>query len=180
MLSFATTTLAAFIACWVALLFHELGHAAAAEMVGVRLWGIRLGGGPTIWRGTVEGRQVHVCALPFLGGVTLLDEDADSLGYRDIVSGRWRFEWGPGAWRASVISAAGGLSNIVGMLIFLTALKFAGTMTMGDFVPNVLMFGAITNLAGYLNLLPCSRSDGHHLATQLSAARAFARSPSRG
>ena len=75
MLSFASSALAA-MALWVALLFHELAHAAAAEAVGVRIWGVRLGMGPTIWRGTVNGRQVHICALPFLGGVTLLDEDA--------------------------------------------------------------------------------------------------------
>jgi membrane-associated protease RseP (regulator of RpoE activity) len=177
MLSFALTSLAVLVACWVALLFHELGHAAAAELVGVRIWGIRLGAGPTIWRGTIEGRHVHICALPLLGGVTLLDEDADAIGYRDIISGRWRFEWGDGAWRASIISAAGGLSNVVGMLMFLTALRFAGTIHMGDFVPNVLVFGIVTNMAGYLNLLPLSRSDGHHLVTHLHAARAFARSP---
>ncbi len=179
MLSYAMTSLAALIACWVALLFHELGHAAAAEMVGVRIWGIRLGAGPTVWRGTVDGRHVHVCALPFLGGITLLDEDANAIGYRDIVSGRWRFEWGEGAWRASIISAAGGLSNVIGMLIFLTALQFAGTVQMGDFVPNVLMFGIVTNLAGYLNLLPWARSDGHHLVMHLHAARAFARTSLR-
>jgi hypothetical protein len=179
MFSFMLTSLAALIACWVALLFHELGHAAAAEMVGVRIWGIRLGVGPTIFRRTVEGRHIHICALPFLGGVTLLDEDADAIGYRDIVEGRWRFEWGESAWRASIISAAGGLSNVVGMLIFLTALQFAGSIQMGDFVPNVLVFGIVTNLAGYLNLLPLSRSDGHHLATHLHAARAFARTSYR-
>ncbi|HEY8257608.1 MAG TPA: site-2 protease family protein [Gemmatimonadales bacterium] len=178
MLSIVMTSLAAWIACWIALLFHELGHAAAAEAVGVRIWGLQLGIGPTIWRGTIEGRRLQIGAFPFLGGVTLLDEDADSIGYRDIMSGRWRFEWGPDAWRAPIISVAGGLSNIVGMLIFLTALQFAGGGA-GDFVHNVLYFGLITNLAGYLNLLPCSRSDGHHLIAQLHAARVSVR-PSSG
>lgn len=172
MLSFASSALAAFTACWIALLFHELGHAAAAEAVGVRIWGVRLGMGPTIWRGTINGRRLHVCALPFLGGVTLLDEDADTIGYRDIVSGTWRFEWGPDAWRAPIISASGGLSNFLGMLIFLTAWQIAGQPGVGDFTGSVLLFSVAANLGGYLNLVPCSRSDGHHLAAHLCAKRA--------
>lgn len=28
---------------WIALLFHEAGHALAALLLGVRIWGIRLG-----------------------------------------------------------------------------------------------------------------------------------------
>lgn len=172
MLSFASSALAAFTALWIALLFHELGHAAAAEAVGVRIWGVRLGMGPTIWRGTVNGRQVHICALPFLGGVTLLDEDADAIGYRDIVSGRWRFEWGPDAWRAPVISASGGLSNFFGMLLFLTAWQIAGQPGFGTFTGEVLIYSIVANLGGYLNLVPCLRSDGYHLLTHYCAAKA--------
>lgn len=172
MLSIASSTLAAFAACWIGLLFHELGHAAAAEAVGVRIWGLRLGIGPTVWRGTIDGRRLHICPLPLLGGITLLDEDADTIGYRDIVSGRWRFVWGPDAWRASIISASGGVSNFLGMLIFLAAWQMAGQPSAGDFTGSLLLFGIAANLAGYLNLLPCSRSDGHHLAAHLRAARA--------
>src|SRR6478672_10586215 len=43
-------------ASWIALIFHELGHAVAAWLVGVRMWGIRLGTGPTIWQGRVGAR----------------------------------------------------------------------------------------------------------------------------
>lgn len=172
MLSFASSALAAFMACWIALLLHEFAHAAAAEAVGVRIWGMRFGTGPTIWRGTIDDRQVQVCALPFLGGITLLDEDAGTIGYRDIISGRWRFEWGPDAWRAPVISASGGLSNFFGMLIFITAWQIAGHPRVGDFTSDLLLFGIAANLAGYLNLIPCARSDGHHLIAHLSAARA--------
>ena len=171
MLSFASSAFAAFMACWIALLFHELGHAAAAEGVGVRIWGLRLGVGPTLWRGTVNGRQLGIGALPLLGGITLLDEDADAIGYRDIVSGRWRFEWGPDAWRAAVISVSGGISNFLGMLIFLTAWEIAGQPPAIGFTGSLLLFGIVANLAGYLNLFPLSRSDGHHLAAHLFAAR---------
>jgi membrane-associated protease RseP (regulator of RpoE activity) len=174
MLSLASSILAAFVAGWIALLFHELGHAAAAQAVGVRIWGMRLGMGPTMWRGSVNGKQIQICALPVLGTVTLLDADADAIGYRDVVSGRWRFEWGPGAWRAPIISAAGGLSNILAMLIFLTAWQIAGPTGGDPFAHDVLRFGIAANFAGYLNLLPCSRSDGWHLLAHFHAARAFA------
>lgn len=172
MIAHASTALAALVACWIALLFHEFGHAAAAQVVGVRVWGMRLGLGPTIWRGTIRGRLLHISALPFLGGVTLLDEDAGAIGYRDLDAGRWSFEWGPDAWRAPVISASGGLSNFFGALIFLTAWQLAGQPPLGDFTSNVLLFGIVANVSGYLNLLPCWHSDGHHLLRQLSAARA--------
>jgi membrane-associated protease RseP (regulator of RpoE activity) len=175
MLSIASTALAAMLALWIALLFHELGHAAAAQAVGVRVWGIRLGVGPVIWRGTSGGRQIQIAALPFLGGVTLLDEDAGAIGYRDLAADRWWFEWGPEAWRASIISAAGGLSNVFGMLIFLMAWRVAGAAGIDPFARNVMVFGIVANIAGYLNLLPCSRSDGQHLLAHLYAARAGVR-----
>jgi membrane-associated protease RseP (regulator of RpoE activity) len=180
MLSIASSALAAFMAWWIALLFHELAHTAAAEAVGVRIWRVRLGMGPTIWRRTVNGRQLHVCLLPFAGGVTLLDEDADTIGYRDIVSGRWRFEWGPDAWRAPIISASGGLSNFLGMLLFLTAWQAAGHPGVGDFTGSLLLFGIAANMGGYLNLVPCSHSDGRHLAAHLSAVRAGVPSRAQG
>jgi Predicted membrane-associated Zn-dependent proteases 1 len=102
---------------WIALLLHELGHAFAALALGVRIWGIRLGAGPIVWRGAISECRMHLALLPFLGAVQLLDEDACAIGYRDIAAGRWRFEWGPRAWRAPIISAAGGVSNLVGVLL---------------------------------------------------------------
>ena len=83
-------TLAIFLAgSWIALLFHELGHAFAALALGVRIWGIRLGAGPILWRGTIGECRTHLALVPFLGAVHLLDEDACSIGYRDIVAARW-------------------------------------------------------------------------------------------
>ena len=169
--SIASSILAAMVASWVALLFHELAHSAAADVVGVRLWGMRLGIGPTIWRGNFNGREIHIGALPFIGAVQLLDEDAGAIGYRDIVSGRWRFEWGPEAWRAPIISAAGGLSNLLGMILFLTTWELGGQPHLGSFTGDLLLFGIIANLSGYLNLFPLSKSDGEHLLAHLYAAR---------
>ena len=81
---------------WIALLFHELGHAVAALLVGVRIWGIRLGVGPTIWRGRIGDCRVHLALLPFLGAVHLLDEDACAIGYRDIMAGPLALRVGAG------------------------------------------------------------------------------------
>jgi membrane-associated protease RseP (regulator of RpoE activity) len=156
---------------WIALLFHELGHAVAAMLLGVRIWGIRLGLGPTIWRGRVGDCRFHLAALPFLGAVQLLDEDACAIGYRDIVSGRWRFEWVTGAWRAPIISAAGGLSNLFGLLLIGAWWASVGRPALGTPLGDLLLFSIASNLAGYLNLLPCFRSDGIHLLAHIRAAR---------
>ena len=140
---------------WIALLFHELGHALAAVLVGVRIWGIRLGVGPTIWEGRVGDCRVNLAVFPFLGAVQLLDEDANAIGYRDIFAGRWRFEWGPEAWRAPIISAAGGLSNLVGLALFVIWWDVLGQPALGTTSGDLMLVGMASNIAGYLNLLPC-------------------------
>ena len=156
---------------WIALLFHELGHAVAAILLGVRIWGIRLGLGPTLRSGRVGECRFHLAALPFLGAVQLLDEDACAIGYRDIIAGCWRFEWVPGAWRAPIISAAGGLSNLFGLLLIGTWWASVGRPALGTPLGDLLLFSIASNLAGYLNLLPCFRSDGIHLLAHIRAAR---------
>ena len=178
--SIASPVLAAMVASWIALLLHELAHSAAAEVVGVRIWGMRLGVGPTIWKGHHKGREIRIGALPLVGTVQLLDEDAGTIGYRDIVSGRWRFEWGPEAWRAPIISVAGGLSNLFGLILFLTIWELGGRPGMGTFTGELLIFGMITNLSGYLNLFPWSKSDGGHLLAHLYAAKVLRPEKNRG
>ena len=163
--------LSGFVASWVALLFHEAGHALAAWLVGVRIWGVRLGMGPTLWQGTIGDARVHLALFPLLGSVVLLDEDASTIGYRDIARGRWRFVWGPEAWRAPIISAAGGLSNLAGLLIVALCWNAAGGPTLGSPSGDLYLFTMVANLAGYLNLLPCFRSDGIHLLAHIRAAR---------
>jgi len=158
---------------WIALLFHELGHAFAALALGVRIWGVRLGVGPVVWRGTVGQCRVHLAMLPFLGAVHLLDEDACAIGYRDLVAGRWRFEWGPQAWRAPIISAAGGLTNLAGVLLLGAWWNWMGQPAPGTALGDLLAVAMVCNFAGYLNLLPCFRSDGTHLLAHISAAARF-------
>ncbi len=163
--------LTSLLATWIALLLHELGHALAAWLVGVRIWGIRLGMGPTLWRGSIGGTRFQLGVFPLLGAVHLLDEDASAIGYRDIARGRWRFVWGPEAWRAPIISAAGGLSNLVGLLVVAMCWRAAGSPLHGSVIGDFYLFAAVANLAGYLNLLPCFRSDGIHLLAHMRAAR---------
>jgi len=158
-------------ASWIALIFHELGHAGAAWMVGVRMWGIRLGAGPPIWQGRVGACRVHVATLPFIGAVHLLDEDACAIGYRDIAPGSWRFVWGPRAWRAPIISVAGGLGNLMGLLLAIQWWQAVGQPSLGTPAGDLFLFTMAANFAGYLNLLPCFRSDGIHLLAHARAAR---------
>ena len=167
----AEALLVAAFASWAALLFHELGHALAAWLLGVRIWGVRIGTGPTLWRGRLGETRVHLALLPLLGSVQLLDSDASAIGYRDIGCGSWRFEWGPGAWRAPVISAAGGLSNLIGLLLGAALWHLLGQPGMGSLAGELLLFSMASNFAGYLNLIPCFRSDGTHLLAHVRAAR---------
>jgi membrane-associated protease RseP (regulator of RpoE activity) len=158
-------------ASWMALVIHEASHALAAWLVGVRVWGIRLGVGPVIWRGEIAGCRVQLACLPLLGAIQLHDADARAIGYRDIYTPSWRFEWGPEAWRAPIISAAGGLGNLLGVLLLVTAWDLAGRPGLGTLPGNLLLCGMLANFAGYLNLLPYFRSDGAHLLAHVRAAR---------
>jgi membrane-associated protease RseP (regulator of RpoE activity) len=169
------TTLALGVAmCWLAMVVHELGHALAALILGVRIWGINLGIGPTLWQRTIRGCRVRVGLVPLVGSVQLLDADALAIGYRDIRQGFWRFEWVPGSWRAPIISAAGGMANLLATMAFaFWCLDLAATGS--DLLRMAALSGVIANFSGYLNLLPCFSSDGRHLLAHLRAARmAFA------
>ncbi|MGH7630279.1 MAG: site-2 protease family protein [Gemmatimonadales bacterium] len=158
-------------ASWIALYLHELGHAAAAHALGVRVWGIRLGIGPSLFAGSIGGCRLQLGLLPLVGGVALDDADASAIGYRDIRSGSWRFEWVRGAWRAPVISAAGGACNLLGVLLAAAYWTLAGEPPIGSLGGDLAFFVAAANLSGYFNLVPCFSSDGVHLLAHVAAAR---------
>jgi len=103
LLTFAKPLVLAYAASWIALYAHEIGHATAARLLGIRIWGIRLGVGPALFDGSLAGCRLRIGLFPLVGSVILLDADASAIGYRDIQPGPWRFEWGRGAWRAPVI-----------------------------------------------------------------------------
>ncbi len=166
-------------AAWIALYLHELGHAAAAHALGVRVWGIRLGIGPSLFAGSIGGCRLRLGLLPLVGGVALDDADASAIGYRDIRAGSWRFEWVRGAWRAPVISAAGGACNLLGVLLAAAYWTLAGKPPIGTLGGDLAFFVAAANLSGYFNLVPCFSSDGVHLLAHVAAARRWQRGAPR-
>jgi hypothetical protein len=171
LLEIAQALLLFYAASWVALYAHELGHAAAAHALGVRVWGIRLGTGPALFNGAVAGCRLRLGLFPLVGGVALDDRDASAIGYRDIEAGSWRFEWVHGAWRAPVISAAGGACNLLGILLAISYWTLAGQPPLGTVGGDLSLFVGAANLSGYFNLVPCFSSDGTHLLAHVAAAR---------
>jgi membrane-associated protease RseP (regulator of RpoE activity) len=168
---FARTLALAWASSWVALLVHELSHATAARALGVRLWGVQLGIGPTLFQGAVAGCRVRIALLPLIGSVTLLDADAVAIGYRDIRPGSWRFEWVPGAWRAPIISAAGAVGNLAAAFGVVAWWAAAGQPGFDSLAGQFCVAAFATNISGYLNLVPCFSSDGKHLLHHLVAVR---------
>lgn len=177
--AFAKPVLLAYAGLWIALYAHEIGHATAARVLGVRIWGIRLGVGPALFDGSVAGCRLRIGLLPLVGSVILLDDDASAIGYRDIKLGRWRFEWGRGAWRAPVISASGGLANLLVSLLAVAYWWLAGSPRLGTAIGDLFIYTFVANLSGYLNLIPLFSSDGQHLLAHVAAARRVAREATR-
>jgi len=168
--AFLTPVALVWLASWVALYAHEIGHAAAARLLGVRIWGVQLGIGPALIDRVVAGCRLRIGLLPLVGSVALVDADAAAIGYRDI-GPRWRFEWVRGAWRAPVISAAGGVSNLLTALLVAGYWVWFGRPAFGTLAGDLCLYTFITNLSGYFNLLPWFSSDGRHLVEHISAAR---------
>ncbi len=90
----------------------------------------------------------------------LLDADANAIGYRDIFAGRWRFEWGPEAWRAPIISAAGGLSNLVGVVLLAFWWDMLGQPALGTTSGDLMLVGMASNIADVARLVPPGHLDG--------------------
>jgi hypothetical protein len=174
-ITFAKPLLLAYVASWIALYAHEIGHATAARVLGVRIWGVRLGIGPALFDGTLAGCRLRIGLFPLIGSVILLDDDASAIGYRDIRPGSWRFEWGRGAWRAPVISASGGVSNLLVSLLAVAYWWLAGSPRLGTAVGDLFIYTFVANVSGYLNLFPMFSSDGRHLLAHVTAARRTSR-----
>jgi len=173
--AFAEPLALAYVASWIALYAHEIGHAVAARVLGVRIWGIRVGAGPTLYQGVVSGCHLRVGLFPLIGAVTLLDDDASAIGYRDIEPGRWRFEWNRQAWRAPVITASGGIANLLVAFLAVAYWWLAGSPRLGTVIGDLFVYTFVANLSGYLNLFPIFSSDGQHLLAHVTAARRVGR-----
>jgi len=159
-----------FVASWTALLLHELGHALVARAVGVRVWSVTLGRGPRLWSGTLFGTRLHVGLLPLHGEVSLHDEDAGALGYRNMHRADWSFEWRNGSsWRAPVITLAGSLANLFAAGSVALYWLLMPRLTPPTFALFAMCF--VVNLTMYLNLAPIRGLDGWRVAVQAYAWR---------
>jgi membrane-associated protease RseP (regulator of RpoE activity) len=159
-----------FVATWSALLLHELGHALVARVLGVRVWSVTLGRGPRLYQGMVAGSRFHVGLLPLRGAVSLHDDDARALGYRDMAAGDWSFQWRAGSsWRALAISAAGSLANLAGAGAVALYWARMPRLTPATFALFAMCF--VVNLMMYLNLAPIRGLDGWRIAVQAHALR---------
>lgn len=159
-----------FIAAWVALLLHELAHALAARLLGVRVWAISLGRGPLLWEGMIGGCRVRVALLPLHGEVRLVDRDAEQLGYRALQSPEWGFEWLSGSsWRAPLITGAGSLSNLLAAKAVVAYWMWMPQLGPPLFALSECIF--IVNCVMFLNLVPIRGLDGWRMAVQTAAWR---------
>ena len=166
----ARVVLMVFLAAWVALALHELAHAAAARLLGVRVWGISLGRGPVLWEGMVGSCHLRLAMLPLHGEVRLYDGDAEQLGYRNLQASAWGFVWLAGSsWRAPIISAAGSVANLLGAKAVMLYWLMMPRLVPPLFALTVCVF--IVNLLMFLNLAPIRGLDGWRIAVQTAAWR---------
>jgi hypothetical protein len=66
------------------------------------------------------------------------------------------------------------VSNLLGLVLFILCWDVLGKPALGTPSGDLLLVGMATQVAGYLNLLPCFRSDGIHLLAHIRAARSVA------
>src|SRR5688572_14917960 len=59
------------VASYVSTIVHELGHAFAGRVLGLRVWRIVVGAGPTLVKRKLFGTELHFGAIP-IGGLTFL------------------------------------------------------------------------------------------------------------
>ncbi|HTC25370.1 MAG TPA: hypothetical protein VK688_13505, partial [Gemmatimonadales bacterium] len=87
----------------------------------------------------------------------------------------WRFEWNRQAWRAPVITASGGIANLLVAFLAVAYWWLAGSPRLGTVIGDLFVYTFVANLSGYLNLFPIFSSDGQHLLAHVTAARRVGR-----
>lgn len=134
------------------IIIHELTHAGVAKLVGLRVFGIMIGIGKTIWSGKLFGTDWTINVLP-LGGITLV-------GARPVPFIRLKL---------FLIYLAGPASHVVMAVGFLLLEKMITTSLFGH---QVLLSLVIANVAlAVTNLFPFKAAlttgmqgtDGWHL-----------------
>ena len=158
-----------FIAAWIALLLHELAHGLVGHTLGVRPYSVALGAGPVVWRRTMGGCEFRLALLPLHGEVRFRDDDAHRLGYRNVGREDWSFEWRDESWRAPVITAAGGIANLLAAAAVVAYWAWMPRLT----PPSFALFSMclVVNLMMFLNLMPIRGLDGGRLVVHAAALR---------
>jgi hypothetical protein len=128
------------------ILIHELTHAGVAKLLGLRVFGIIIGIGKTIWSGKLFGTDWTINLLP-LGGITLV-------GTRPLPFIRLKL---------FLIFLAGPASHVIMAVVFFL---WQQTLSMYTFGYQALMSLVIANVVGCHNLHPFKVTDhghaGHH------------------
>lgn len=115
----------------VVVIFHEFGHYLAMRMFGYK--------------------NVHMMALPLVGGVTI------------------GFDTNPSAWRRAWMSMMGPLPGIIlGWVLFYYILTVGGSVPQAEWL-NIAIFTLL--FINYLNVIPVLPLDGGHVAQSLIPAR---------
>ena len=124
-----------------AVFIHELGHFAAARLLGLRADVFSIGFGPALWKRTFRGTEVRLSAIPFGGYVSL--PQLDPSGMQRIQGDHGEEALPPAApWKRVVVAFAGPFGNLA--LAFLCAVAIAwfapagatGATTTLGIVPN--------------------------------------------
>lgn len=109
--------------------FHELGHFATAKWAGVKVNEFAIGMGPKIISKTVGETEYALRLLPIGGFVAMEGEDDESEDER-------RFMACP-VWKRMIITAAGGIMNLIlglaVILVLTSGQQLLGTTTVASF-----------------------------------------------
>lgn len=143
---------------WIATLFHELGHALIARLMGTQVFLIKIGSGSEIAAHTRFGYEIFFGRIPF-GGITLI-------GPADGSALNWRL-------RKSISTAAGPAANLL-LAAITWALVFDGGglrswaraaegSIVSLLVPLALMWALINLIMFIANLWPFLRKSDQQI-----------------
>lgn len=112
--------------------FHELGHFSMAKWAGVKVNEFAIGMGPRILSKTVGDTTYALRLFPIGGFVAMEGEDEDSADSRSFTACP--------VWKRIIITAAGGIMNLILGLIVVIVLtcgqSLLGTTTVANFTEN--------------------------------------------
>lgn len=112
--------------------FHELGHFATAKWAGVKVNEFAIGMGPRIISKTVGDTTYALRLFPIGGFVAMEGEDEDSADAKSFTACP--------VWKRIIITAAGGIMNLILGLIVVIVLtsgqSLIGTTTVANFTEN--------------------------------------------